>query len=285
MAVRGNLSVANSQQFNGLTVNAGASALQVFSGSGGTANVSLGAITRNVGGTVDFTLPASGGIATSTTYTAGTPGPLVDASGNYTAYATVNGGSYFATVSGGKIVAMTSYSQTNSFQGTGGYWTYQTLLTASVAPASGAANTGVVAFGAPNLTLTLSGQNDPADAGAILVTPSGSGATITGGSIRGGGGGKQLNLLDYGSLNLASAIYDNSGSTLTVAGPGTTTLSGNNTYTGSTFINGPGLTIFSGSNSSTAATYISGGTLQVGGGGVLGNGAYSGGITNNRRSF
>ena len=111
LTIQGKLSVANSQRFNGLTVNAGASALQAVSGSGGTVSVSLGAITRNAGGTIDFTLPASGGIATTTTTTAS--GVLVDNKG--TAYATDNGGSTFATLSGGKIVGLTTYSNTNSF--------------------------------------------------------------------------------------------------------------------------------------------------------------------------
>ena len=66
LAVLGKGSTNNSQQFNGLTVNAGASSLQAVSGSSGTAGVALGAITRNVGGTVNFLLPSSGSITTTT---------------------------------------------------------------------------------------------------------------------------------------------------------------------------------------------------------------------------
>ena len=142
-----------------------------MSGNGGTANVSLGAITRNTGGTIDFTLPASGGIVTTTTTTA--PGVLVDNNG--TAYATVNGGSTFANVSGGQIVGLTAYSNTNSFPNA----TSQTLITSST---SASGTTGVVAFGSSNTTLTLTGNND-IDAGGILVTPAATGTVITGGSL------------------------------------------------------------------------------------------------------
>ena len=59
--------------------------------------------------------------------------------------------------------------------------------------------------------------------------------------------------MNYGSLNVASAIVDNAfGASLTVSGPGITTLSGANTYTGPTYINnGSTLQVGSGGNSGT----------------------------------
>ena len=157
---------------------------------------------------------------------------LVDNNG--TAYATTNGGSAFATVSGGQIVPLATYSNTNSFSGgTAG----TTLITQSLSPASGAAQTGVVAFGSPNTTLTLSGNNDLADAGGILVTSAATGTTISGGSLHAGSGNAVV-IMNYGSLNVASAIVNNAaGATLTVSGPGLTTLSGANSYSGNTYIN------------------------------------------------
>ena len=207
LAIQGNLSVANSQRFNGLTVNAGASALQVFSGSGGTANVSLGSISRSAGGTLDFTLPASGGIATTSTNLVGAT-VLVDATGSWTAYATVNGGSTFATISSGQIVGLTNYSYTNAF--TGNSYNTSVLITqnTSVSGVTG----GVVAFKNPNTALTLTGNNDLVDAGGLLVEPAATGTVITGGSIHAGGGNGVV-LLDYGALNVASAIVIGGGAT------------------------------------------------------------------------
>ena len=252
LTIQGNAGAANSQQFNGLTVNAGASELQGVSGSGGTASVSLGAISRYAGGTIDFTLPTSGSIATTTT-TAG-PGVLVDASNNGTAYASVNGGSAFATVSSGQIVALTAYSNSNSFLTA----TSQTLITSST---SASGTTGVVAFSNSNTILTLTGNND-IDAGGILVTPAALGTVITGGSLHAGGGNAVV-IMNYGSLNVASAIVDNaSGASLTVSGPGVTTLSNANTYSGTTYIN-------------------NGATLQVGNGGLGASIGGTSGVTDN----
>ena len=170
------------------------------------------------------------------------PTPLVDNQG--TAYATVNGGSTFATVSGGQIVGLTTYSSTNSFISASS----QTLITSST---SAGGTTGVVTFSSSSTALTLTGSND-IDAGGILVTPAATGTVITGGSLHAGGGNGVV-IINYGSLNVASAIIDNAaGATLTVCGPGITTLSGANTYTGATWINnGSTLRVGNGGNSGT----------------------------------
>ncbi len=258
MAIQGNGGAANSQQFNELTINPGGAALQAVCGSGGTVNVNLGAITRYAGGTIDFTLPAVGGIATTATTTG--PGVLVDAASNWTSYATVNGGSSFATVNGGQIVALAAYSSTNSFSGS---QAATTLITQSLSPASGAANTAVVAFGSPNTTLTLAGNNDLADAGGILVTPAATETVITGGSLH-AGGGNAIVIMNYGSLNVASAIVDNSpGASLTVSGSGVTTLSGTNSYTGATYVNN-GSTLLVGVGGSGASLGCTSGVIDSG---------------------
>jgi autotransporter-associated beta strand protein len=232
LVIQGKAGAASSQSFNGLTVGAGASSLAAISGAGGSTTVSLGAITRYVGGTIDFTLPASGGIAT--TQTTNGPGVMVDASSYWTAYATVNGGSTWATISDGQIVGLTTYSYTNAFPE---FYVGTTLITQSLSPGNGAAYTGAITFNTRNTTMTLTGVNWLASDGGLLVTPSATGTVITGGSIQ-CGGGNSLILFDYGSLSVASAIVDNSaGSTLTFSGTGTTTLTGTNTFSGTTYIN------------------------------------------------
>ncbi len=62
----GGAGATNSQQFNGLTINAGASSF-VFTMNGATSlTASVGAITRSTGGTIDFTLPSGSSVTTST---------------------------------------------------------------------------------------------------------------------------------------------------------------------------------------------------------------------------
>ena len=111
LAIQGNASTTNSQQFNGLAVNPGCSAIVLT--TAGTSNsllLSLGSISRSPGGTVDFTLPggtqsATNGITTTTPNTAGILG----------GYATVGGTDWasFAGTNGtaGNITAYSAYTR------------------------------------------------------------------------------------------------------------------------------------------------------------------------------
>ena len=220
--------------------------------------MSIGSITRNAGSTVDFTLPASGAIATTQTTTG--PGILVDANPYWIAYATVNGGSTWATVSNGHIVGLTTYSNTNTFPGT---YIGTTLITQSLSPGAGA-ETGDATFNSSATTLTLNGSNDLVDAGGILVTPSATGTVIAGGAIN-CGYGNAITIIDYGSLNLSSAIVDYFGSTnLTLSGTGTTVITGTNSYTSTTYIsNGAKVQLGGGGNTGTLglANVVNNGTL------------------------
>ena len=96
LALLGSPAATNSQAFNGTAVNAGASAIALIPNGGGTTNLNLGTITRNLGGTVDFNVLGSGAIQTSSG-TASTI--LTDANG--AAYATVLGGSDWAAKNAG----------------------------------------------------------------------------------------------------------------------------------------------------------------------------------------
>lgn len=260
LSLQGSGAAANSQQFNGLTVNAGGSAIVLASGSGGSMSASVGGIARNAGGTIDFTLPGyplAGGGGISTSQTTIGPGVLVDQSSNWTAYATVNGGSTWATVSGGNIVGLASYSNSNSFPNSN---VGTTLITQSLQE-SGTVETGVATFNASSTTLALSGTNDLADAGGILVTPAAIGTVVTGGAFHAGGGNGVV-LIDYGSLKVTSVILNSTSAatSLTVSGTGTTTLGGANTYSGGTCLDGA--TSISANNNLGA----SGGTVTFDGG-------------------
>ena len=86
LALQGNPGTSNSQQFNGLTVNSGCSAIVLSAAASNSLLLSLGAISRGPGGTVDFTLPgglqsAANGITTSSSNTNGILGGYLTVSG------------------------------------------------------------------------------------------------------------------------------------------------------------------------------------------------------------
>jgi len=85
------------------------------------------------------------------------------------------------------------------------------------------------------------------------------------------------------ALAISGAVAT-SGNALTLAGTGSTLISGNigTGDTGSVTVNGPGLVVFSGTNTYTGATTINGGgVLQLGNGGTSGNLSTSSAITDN----
>jgi fibronectin-binding autotransporter adhesin len=106
LLLTGNASATNSQAFSGTLIDVGGEYIQATSGAGGAANLALGALTHNVGGTVLFLPPASGSITTTATNNNGILGgwatigsganqngaqlgtnfATVDASGNITNY-------------------------------------------------------------------------------------------------------------------------------------------------------------------------------------------------------
>ena len=103
----GKASTENSQQVNGLTLNAGASVIQLNADA--TANpllLALGTVTQNAGGTVDFTLPtgaqsATNGITTTTGNTNGILGGYATVGGND--WAAVSGWQHRSLLHGGNL--------------------------------------------------------------------------------------------------------------------------------------------------------------------------------------
>jgi len=257
--VVGAAGATNSQQFNGLTVNAGSSAIALAAGSGGgIPTVTLGAtLTRNTGGTLDIT-DATGGHVSTTATTTSTNGVLSASGSNPTAFATVNGTGW-ATVSGGAISALSSYST-----GTGNYTT-----TANVDVTDGDSVTGVTVntmrFNAATDTLTLAGTNT-INTGGILVTSASSAAAINGGTLK-SGTGNELVIVNNGQLAVSSVLANGAAaSALTLSGTGTTTLNAANTYTGNTYLNSGTLVVGDASALGTTAgtLVLKGGTLASG---------------------
>lgn len=215
----------NAQTFTSTTIAAGASTIEAAVSTG---TINLGVVTRQFGGTVDFTGPG--------TITSG------NAAGLMGGWATVGGTTW--AVSGGAGNAITGLSS------------YNTSTAGSTAPGGNvdfqASNTTAWASQMINslrfntaaaTTLTLdAGQVLTDSTGGILVT-SAVGAnttTITGGAISGASGNGPLTIIQNntsGELNIASTITGTASDGFTKSGAGTLTLSGNNTFVGRIFVN------------------------------------------------
>ena len=256
LSLTGLASTTNSQRFNGLTVNSGGSSIQLAANA--TANpllLSLGAITRNAGGTVDFTLPTGVQSATNgvTTTTSTLNNGLLVATANGAAFATV-GGSDWATLSGTNIVGLSTgagYTTTTAAGTTAANYTNANMdVTNSAGTLSGTVTPNTFRFNtAAADTVTLATGANVLGAGSILETSAvGSNlSTITGGTLEASSSSGELVVIQNnasGGLTIASTIADNSASSpVTKSGAGLLTLSGTNTYSGQTYVNGGRLSI------------------------------------------
>jgi autotransporter-associated beta strand protein len=224
LALTGKSGATNSQAFAGVTINPGGSAITASQNGATSLSANLGYIVRQFGGgTVDFTLPGTGSIATT----------AVTSNGILGGWATV-GGSNWATVSGGNIVALSSY--TNDAWAAGN----NTTVTTSSAISSGTTNSLQFNTAAAN-TLTLTGTNVVTSGGILVSSAVGANAsTITGGTLEGAAGRDLIvNQFDTGgTIAINSTIADNTtGTALTKSGPGTLSLGGANSFTGNTYVN------------------------------------------------
>ncbi|WP_395737164.1 beta strand repeat-containing protein [Prosthecobacter sp.] len=279
LTITGKSGATNTQRFNGTSFSGGrASALRITQNGASSVGVTLGAITRSTGSSVDFTLPTSGSITTSTTAAAiGANNVLALGS---VAFGTV-GGTTWATNASGTIGALAAGSYQTSFTSTTG----DTDVTSSLSPAAFTTNT--LRFNAAGTTLTLSSSaSSVVTSGGILVTAVGAGSSIAGGGTSVGltvGAGKELvifnNTTGTSGFTISAPIIDNATSALTVSGPGITKLTGANTYAGTTSITGGVLDV--GTLSGTAGLSIGNGGIILAGGGVLqANGSFTRGFSN-----
>ena len=266
LTVLGAANIANSQSLAALNVNMGAMAFQGVSRSGGTLTVALGNINRNPGGIIDFTLPASGIISTTSGSAASL---LTDANG--VAYATVAGSDWAAKDANNvNIVAGSTIN---------GFYTLSTAgtLSGNADVASGInttlnSNTVVsgLRFNQNQATAITIGGGNTLTTGGILVTPAvaTAGANLTGGTLQAPAGG-DLVVVQNGSqgFTISSTIANNGGSTaLNKSGPGNLVLGGANTYSGNTSIWNGTLTLAN-SNALAGSTLIYnnlGGALSFG---------------------
>ena len=239
-----------SQTVASTTAGAGDSAVEATGGAGETASIVLGAITRQLGGTVDFNNTTMGTIVTSN---ANTNGIL----GGWATYAD----STWATDSGGGVIGalgtyQSAYSAGNNVDVTGANNSTGTATANSVRFNAGAAETLTLSG-----TLTLS-------SGGVLVTPNvGANGTIIGGGTLQADAGKDLVLIQNntaGTLTINSDIVDDGSSGVTKSGPGVLILGGTNTFGGPLRIN-DGSVRFAGNSTSGPITFGVGsaGVLQL----------------------
>ncbi|MHA3772353.1 beta strand repeat-containing protein [Verrucomicrobiota bacterium sgz303538] len=251
LTITGKASTANVQSFGGLTLNPGTHTVNVVNGgdAGASATLYLGAITRNPGSSVNFTA-SGGGISSIRTTTANGSGSILGG------WAIVGGNTWvFSAGDGtlaGAITGLDSTSYTSDSWGAG----KQTDVVAGIASAIGVTNS--VRFNTAAATaVTLTGASSVTSGGILVTSTVGTNASqITGGSLTSGTNELiviQNNTNTGGTLTIASKIEDNGAPVaFTKAGSGTVILTGNNTYTGT--------------------TYVSSGTLQIAAGGSLASG-------------
>jgi autotransporter-associated beta strand protein len=259
---------SSTQQFNGLNVGSGGSTLQLIGNTGGAITASVGAITATAAGgslLIDAS-QAVGGIVTSSS--------AADATGIYGGRIVYYDGTNYNWATTNSSVAPYTLS---------GYTGYTTL------PASGASSTvnyslaGAGTVTSPEtvntlkITPTAASQSLAISSGTLLTVNAGgllfTGAnnyTISGGSITAGNSGTgayDLIVQQYAPANnlTISSVITNSTSAVSLvkAGLGYATLSGANTFTGTTYVNGGTLEVQNGYNTPTI-NVAAGATMKQG---------------------
>jgi fibronectin-binding autotransporter adhesin len=239
--------------------------------SSSTYQFQIGTITRNVGATIDFnniqqkaaspqcgvmiTNPAVNGIVGgyAVIFEANWVAPATTGVGanSYAAYQTTNNPTVWGAVSNVSLTANPSANLNNT-----------AINSLKLAGATVTIN--------PGFALTLA-------SGGLLVPTGGGASAINGGTLQ-GALNADLIAQNYsaGTFTIGSTIADNTngsvtvGSALTVAGQGTVVLTGNNTYSGVTYVNGGTLGL-TGSSAATPNANFPGSTLQIGSGGTSGS--------------
>jgi len=265
----------NNQTVNNVTVNAGQSAVVATSAGVGTA-VTLGTITRNAGGLVDFTLPA--GSQSSTNQITTTTANANPAGGQQTilgGWATVGGyGSWAVSGSGataGQISALGTYASAftagTDVSAAAGNYTPGTITLNSLRFNSA---------GAYNLNDSGAGDTLTIASGGILETSTvGANQVVFNQANLTSGNGQDLILLQN-DTNAAGFMTVNSnivgGIGLTKGAAGTVYLNGNNTYTGPTTV---------GAGTLVVGDFGSTGSLGVSAAGILDDGTLAFNRTDN----
>ncbi len=275
LSVMGKSTGTTAQTVASTTLGAGsaASAVVVNANGGGGTLLTLGAITRNPGTSVAFTLPAGTQSATNgITTTAGV------SSGILGSYATI--GNEWAAKSGTNIIplslATTTYTDISTL---GATVTSSSSTNVRINPGGGGTLILGSATTAINTLLHNSSSAATVDTLAKVLQTSGimlaSGqAALTVGTAAGHGfliaatsGGELVltNKNTTSNLTINAVIRNNANpSSLTKVGPGTVVLTGANTHTGATYLNSGTLTLTNPAALQYSTVTFGGGTLNIG---------------------
>jgi fibronectin-binding autotransporter adhesin len=272
LLVNGASGQTNSQTFSsGTATEIGDSSIILNQNGAASLSVNLGPLTHNWASSLDVTLPttgtvsmtfgAAGGAYPSETFgtTTSTGGLLVDTGGM--AFATVNGGTDWAAVSGGDIVAASSVA---------GFYTPSTATTLA-----GNADVVTSSVGLSGVTavssLRFNGAASTVDLGTgtlttagILVTAGASGnAVIQNGTLASSATNELF--LDNASPTKTLTISANigGGTDILKSGAGTLVMSGTNTYTGWNYLNS-GTTVLAGGSVGQSPSLGNSGDTYVG---------------------
>jgi autotransporter-associated beta strand protein len=263
--VDGKTGGTSTQTFAGTTVNAGASGISRTTSGPATTNVALGAITRNAGGTLNIiTAAGTGNVTTTTTSTSGLLG-------TGQAFATITSNAWATRDAGGNIIAVTgtagdvtgNFTTSNNINTLTNNLTLDSKSVNSLRWNEVASRTYTISGGTNTLTISSGGIL------GISTTTAANTFTITSGSVT-TDANRELALINFGAGNItigSNIIGATTG--VTKSGTGAAILSGNNTYSGATYVNQGTLTI-SGNNTLTGNTHLNGGTLILGNNTALG---------------
>jgi autotransporter-associated beta strand protein len=260
------------------------STIRLTPGASGTTTLTITSATLSTGAgsslNFDYTAGTTVGGTVGNNYVVWNPtltGGIIG--GAYTV--TDSGGTGFATKNGTSIVRLTDSgsaglpvstgSAAGSYFVASGYSTVSPTTPGSLVQAiSGAVAANNVTV---NTTGLASGANLALDTnlltlGAGMVFDGPNPYEITGsgaGGLRAASAGGTINLYNANTstVTISAPIVNNTASRLTVDGPGTTILSGNNTYTGATVVNG-GTVRFSGTMAASAVTINNNAVAQIG---------------------
>jgi autotransporter-associated beta strand protein len=264
---RFNAAASRTEAVSGTIIQPGGASLLLTNNAAngsGSYSITLNALSRNVGGTADFSAGGtSTGGKTLTTTSANVNGIL----GGWATYA---GGDWGV---GSPIAALAASSYQASADPTTWGAASNVTLNASTSPnvPNGTAINSLKLTAAS--TVTLDGSLTLAS-GGLLVT--GSGATaITGGTLEGASGADLIvHQYSTGDLTVGSTLADNGSATaLTKSGPGRLILAGTDNMTGNNYLNG-------GTVSVSSLAELAGGSLFLNNG-IL---SYTGSDTTSSRS-
>ncbi|RBP43765.1 putative secreted protein with PEP-CTERM sorting signal [Roseimicrobium gellanilyticum] len=274
LRLEGSATAANSQQFNGLTVQSGSSTIELAQNSTTPQNLllSLGTITRT-GGYVNFVLPSGGQSAFNGITT-------TNAAGMLGTWATVNGEDWAAVNAGGNVVAFTGYQTVTNFSvGTNASGPIPDSPTAHVKIIDGG-ESGNVLLGDPNATTDIASL--VVDATGPTVIEINNSADPASGTLRIGTDGAIMLAAGAGALTIGDQTT--AGASLTAGGPidntagnlvfynySTNAITVNagvmNNGTGAVTLvkNGPGLLVLNSTTSNySGGTVFNGGTVRIG---------------------